>query len=96
MQALFLGVLERLGVTLEDILTEPEHGLPLMLDEAFIAYNQGFARWRFPHVQLVERIIGPETGGTGGTLSARYLAKTLSQRFFPDIWAVGARLYGRD
>jgi tryptophan 2,3-dioxygenase len=45
-------------------------------------------------VQLVERIIGPDTGGTGGTLGARYLARTITQRFFPNLWAVRANFYG--
>jgi tryptophan 2,3-dioxygenase len=65
-----------------------------MLSEALLAYEQGFARWRFLHVQLVERIVGPDTGGTGGTLGAKYLQRTVSQRFFPDLWAVRAKLYG--
>jgi tryptophan 2,3-dioxygenase len=95
LQALFLGLLERHGVTIEQIYTETAHGLLLMLAESFLAYEQGFARWRFLHVQLVERIIGPDTGGTGGTLGAKYLNKTVSQRFFPELWAVRARLYGR-
>jgi len=95
LQSLFLALLEKEGVTLEAIYTEPQHGLLQMLAESFLAYEQGFARWRFLHVQLVERIIGPDTGGTGGTLGARYLQKTISQRFFPELWAVRARLYGR-
>jgi tryptophan 2,3-dioxygenase len=94
LQALFLSMIERLGVSLEAIYTEPQHGLLLMLAESFLAYEQGFARWRFLHVQLVERIIGPDTGGTGGTLGAKYLAKTVSQRFFPELWALRAKLYG--
>lgn len=94
LQALFLALIEQKGVTLEAIYTEPQHGLLLMLAESFLAYEQGFARWRFLHVQLVERIIGPDTGGTGGTLGAKYLAKTVSQRFFPELWALRARLYG--
>ncbi len=95
LQALFLALLERQGVTLEAVYQDPTHGMLLMLAESFLAYEQGFARWRFLHVQLVERIIGPDTGGTGGTLGAKYLAKTVSQRFFPELWAVRARLYGR-
>lgn len=94
LQALFLALLEKQAVKLEQIYTEPQHGLLLMLAESFLEYEQGFARWRFLHVQLVERIIGPDTGGTGGTLGARYLQKTISQRFFPELWAVRARLYG--
>jgi tryptophan 2,3-dioxygenase len=94
LQSLFLALLERQGVTLEAIYREERHGLLLMLAEALLEYEQGFARWRFLHVQLVERIIGPDTGGTGGTLGAKYLQRTVSQRFFPELWAVRARLYG--
>lgn len=93
LQTLFLEMLTRRGVTLEALYTEPQHGLLLMLAEAFLEYEQGFAQWRFLHVQLVERIIGPMTGGTGGTLGAKYLNKTIQQRFFPELWAVRARLY---
>ena len=95
LQALFLALLEKQGVALEQIYEESKHGVLLMLAESFLEYEQGFARWRFLHVQLVERIIGPDTGGTGGTLGARYLQKTIAQRFFPELWAVRARLYGR-
>lgn len=95
LQALFLALLEHDRVTLEALYTEPGHGLLQMLAESLLEYEQGFARWRFLHVQLVERIIGPDTGGTGGTLGAKYLQKTISQRFFPELWAVRARLYGR-
>lgn len=95
LQALFLELLAKQGVSLEQIYTEPQHALLHMLAEALLAYEQGFARWRFLHVQLVERIIGPDTGGTGGTLGAKYLSKTVAQRFFPELWAVRAKLYGR-
>jgi tryptophan 2,3-dioxygenase len=95
LQALFLALLEKEGVALETIYSDPRHGLLLMLGESFLVYEQGFARWRFLHVQLVERIIGPDTGGTGGTLGAKYLQRTVAQRFFPELWAVRARLYGR-
>lgn len=95
LQALFLGLLEQHGVTLDAVYTDAKHGQLLMLAESLLEYEQGFARWRFIHVQLVERIIGPDTGGTGGTLGAKYLAKTVNQRFFPELWSVRARLYGR-
>ncbi len=94
LQSLFLSLLAKQEVTLEAVYTDPKQGLLLMLAESFLAYEQGFARWRFLHVQLVERIIGPDTGGTGGTLGARYLQKTIAQRFFPELWAIRARLYG--
>ena len=59
------------------------------------AYGPKVGRqWRFAHVQLVERVLGPLTGGSGGTLGAKYLARTIDQKFFPALWAVRARFYG--
>ena len=95
LQALFLALLAKEGRTLEQVYAEDGHAMLQMLAEAFLAYEQGFARWRCLHVQLVERIIGPDTGGTGGTLGAKYLTKTVHQRFFPELWAVRSKLYGR-
>lgn len=95
LQDLFLALLAHEGVTLEQVYAEEGHAMLQLLAESLLAYEQGFARWRFLHVQLVERIIGPDTGGTGGTLGAKYLARTVNQRFFPELWAVRAKLYGR-
>jgi tryptophan 2,3-dioxygenase len=94
LQHLFESMLTAHGVTLEQVYTEPAQTPLLLLAEGLLEYEQGFALWRFLHVQLVERIIGPDTGGTGGTLGARYLSRTISQRFFPDLWAVRANFYG--
>jgi len=93
LQDLFNALLVTHGVTLEEIYVE-EHQRPLqMLAEGLLEYEQGFAMWRFLHVQLVERIIGPLTGGTGGTLGSRYLQRTVAQRFFPDLWAVRSKFF---
>jgi tryptophan 2,3-dioxygenase len=93
LQELFNSLLASHGVTLEEIYLE-EHQRPLqMLAEGLLEYEQGFAMWRFLHVQLVERIIGPLTEGTGGTLGSRYLQKTVSQRFFPDLWNVRGKFF---
>ncbi len=94
LQALFQALLTHDGVTIEQLYAEDAHTMLLLLAEELLEYEQGFARWRFLHVQLVERIIGPGTSGTGGTLGAKYLAKTVSQRFFPDLWAVRSKVYG--
>ena len=94
LQELFGSLLAKHGVTIEQVYRSEDHTTLLLLAEELLEYEQGFARWRFLHVQLVERIIGPGTGGTGGTLGAKYLAKTVSQRFFPDLWAVRAKFYG--
>ena len=94
LQALYEGMLAKAGVTLEGVYAAKETTPFFLLAEELLEYEQGFAKWRFLHVQLVERIIGPLTGGTGGTLGAKYLNRTVAQRFFPALWAVRAKVYG--
>lgn len=93
LQSLVLALLEHEGVTLEALYMGPAPTPQFLLVEGLLEFEQRFARWRFLHVQLVERIIGPGTGGTGGTLGAKYLSRTVSQRFFPELWAVRAKFY---
>lgn len=94
LQALFEGVVAHGGTTLEELYTGPAPTPLFLLAEGLLEYEQHFARWRFLHVQLVERIIGPQTGGTGGTLGAKYLQRTIAHRFFPALWAVRSKFYG--
>lgn len=94
LQDLFLKLLDAAGVTLEDLYLGPGPTVLFFLAEALLEYEQQFAQWRFKHVQLVERIIGPSTGGTGGTLGSRYLMRTVDQRFFPVLWETRGRLFG--
>ena len=94
LQELFLALLVAEAVELEALYTGARPTTLFFLAEAMLEYEQQFARWRFQHVQLVERILGPLTGGTGGTLGARYLGRTVDQKFFPALWAVRARFYG--
>jgi tryptophan 2,3-dioxygenase len=96
LQQLFDDLLDRHGVTLEAVYQDPGQSPLLLLAESLLEYEQSFALWRYLHVQLVERIIGPLTGGTGGTLGAKYLQRTVSQRFFPKLWEVRARFFGTD
>jgi tryptophan 2,3-dioxygenase len=93
-QELFLDLLKANGVELESLYTGERPTTLFFLAEAMLEYEQQFGQWRFAHVQLVERVLGPLTGGTGGTLGAKYLARTIDQKFFPALWAVRAKFYG--
>jgi tryptophan 2,3-dioxygenase len=93
LEELFERLVAREGVTVESLYTGPAPTPLFLLAEGLLEYDSGFARWRFLHVQLVERIIGPLTAGSGGTLGARYLARTVAQRFLPRLWAVRAEFF---
>jgi tryptophan 2,3-dioxygenase len=93
LQELFDNLLVAHNVTLEQVYAETHQRPIQMLAESLLEYEQGFGMWRFLHVQLVERIIGPATSGTGGTLGSRYLQKTISQRFFPKLWEVRSKFF---
>ena len=93
LQELFVSLVESEGTTIEELYTGPGPSPLFFLAEALLEYEQQFALWRFKHVQIVERIIGPGTHGTGGTLGAKYLQRTVNQRFFPALWEVRHRLY---
>lgn len=58
--------------------------------ERLVDIDEGFQEWRYRHVKMVERTIGMKSG-TGGSSGAQYLAATIKP-FFPDLWAIRARL----
>ena len=89
----FLALVADRGKTLEWLYTGPGPEQLFFLAEALLEYDQAFQRWRFLHVQLVERIIGPMTKGTAGSMGAGYLAQSVNSRFFPALWDVRAKLF---
>lgn len=93
LESAFLSLLDASATTIEALYTGPGPGTLFFIAEALLEYDQQFARWRFQHVQLVERIIGPMTQGTGGSLGASHLMRTVGQRFFPALWEARTRLY---
>ena len=94
LQDLFLALVREQSTTLEALYTGRKPTMLFFLAEALLEYEQQFGLWRFRHVQLVERVLGPLTGGTGGTLGARYLSRTVDQKFFPELWSVRSGFYG--
>jgi tryptophan 2,3-dioxygenase len=68
-----------------------DDGEPAQVCERMIDLDEGVMEWRYRHVQMVRRTIGDKRG-TGGSPGARYLATTLLQPAFPDLWAVRTEL----
>ena len=90
---LFAALLSRRNVEPSELYTSGEHRDLRLLAEGLLSYDQEFAMWRFLHVEVIERVIGPSTPGTGGSLGAKALRDTLGNRFFPELWAIRARFY---
>lgn len=61
-----------------------------MVLEKLTDIDEGLQEWRYRHVKMVERTIGRKPG-TGGSSGAEYLASTLFQPIFPDLWLVRSR-----
>jgi len=61
------------------------------LCERLVDLDEGLQEWRYRHVKMVQRTIGTRRG-TGGSAGAEYLATTLNQPLFPDLWAIRTEL----
>jgi tryptophan 2,3-dioxygenase len=93
LQEVFLRFLEKEGVALAQLYLGPGPSIAFFIAEALLEYEMEFASWRFRHAQLVERMLGPDTAGTGGSTGASMLHRTTSIRFFPKLAEVRARFY---
>ena len=61
-----------------------------LLLERLVDLDEGVQEWRYRHVKMVERTIGNKSG-TGGSSGVDYLASTLFNPVFPDLWGVRNR-----
>jgi tryptophan 2,3-dioxygenase len=68
-----------------------QQGQPAEVAERLVDMDEGIQEWRYRHLKMVERTIGPKPG-TGGSPGAAYLATTLGRPLFPDLWAVRSEL----
>ena len=58
-----------------------------MVCERLVDIDEGLQEWRYRHVKMVERTIGHKVG-SGGSSGAAYLASTLFNPAFPDLWEI--------
>lgn len=93
LQETFLEFLRLEGTSLEQLYLGPGPTLHFFIAEALLEYEMEFAQWRFKHAQLVERMLGPATTGTGGSEGASMLHRTVDIRYFPRLAEVRARFF---
>lgn len=88
----FQALLAREHVSLLDIYTHGDrYSLLLALAEALTDYDEVFQEFRYRHLKLAQRMIGPGSIGTGGTPMAM-LERTLKDSFYPALWEVRNQL----
>jgi tryptophan 2,3-dioxygenase len=61
-----------------------------MVSERLVDIDEGIQEWRYRHVKMVERTIGHKMG-TGGSSGVEYLASTLFNPVFKDLWEIRSR-----
>lgn len=93
LQEMFLDFLKKEGTALEDLYLGPGPKLHFFIAEQLLEYEMEFGQWRFQHAQLVERMLGPDTTGTGGSTGASMLHRSTSIRFFPQLAEVRAKFF---
>jgi tryptophan 2,3-dioxygenase len=98
----FWALLGKRGVDVSDhdkrvtaivnILTHPEDDHDLyQLQDLLIEHDEHIIFWRSNHVTMVERMLGMKPG-TGGSEGVGYLQKTLTKKFFPELWEARTHL----
>ena len=76
----------------QDVLLDVHRSDPetAMVCERMVDIDEGIQEWRYRHVKMVERTIGHKVG-TGGSSGVDYLASTLFNPVFKDLWSIRDR-----
>jgi tryptophan 2,3-dioxygenase len=59
--------------------------------EALMEASHLFARWRYTHLLVVQRLLGDKPG-SGGSAGVAWLRGISEHRFFPELWSVRSTL----
>lgn len=80
------------NLAVQDALLELHHkdAEAAMVSERLIDIDEGIQEWRYRHVKMVERTIGQKIG-SGGSSGVAYLASTLFNPVFKDLWEIRSR-----
>jgi tryptophan 2,3-dioxygenase len=80
------------NVEVQDVLLAVHQSDPesAMVCERLVDIDEGIQEWRYRHVKMVERTIGHKSG-TGGSSGTKYLASTLFNPVFADLWEIRSR-----
>ena len=77
------------NAAVQEVLLKVHQGDPesAMVSERLVDIDEGIQEWRYRHVKMVERTIGKKMG-TGGSSGVEYLASTLFNPVFKDLWEI--------
>jgi len=77
---------------------EPRFSQPHQLLVVLMDIDSLMTKWRYNHVMMVQRMIGSQQLGTGGSSGYQYLRSTLSDRYkvFLDLFNLSTFLIPRD
>jgi tryptophan 2,3-dioxygenase len=80
------------NIEVQDVLLHVHQSDPesAMVAERLLDIDEGIQEWRYRHVKMVERTIGHKIG-TGGSSGVEYLASTLFNPVFKDLWEIRSR-----
>jgi tryptophan 2,3-dioxygenase len=82
---------EKVRNAIRSIYQEPTHDSLCEVAEALYDYDDAFSDFRWQHLKLARRQIGPSRG-TAGSAGITYLERTLNQRFFKELVEIRAEV----